>query len=702
MNDFPDYYPASPRSVPEDLTEPSPSFRRHINLVSFSLLLFFLVYFGLILLLVLGMVFCVKGFGLPGLVGAAVFLVPTVILIKNLFNRQTMRKGYEVEIDLDEQPKLRAFLECICEETGAPMPDRVLINYEVNAAAGSEVSLASLVVEPSRVLILGFGLINVLNVTEFKALLAHEFGHLSQHDMKSAPFVRLAMQVIFNILHGTRLLGLDKVMEFIFILVVKLNQALSREMEFHADLVAVSVTGSDAIVHLLYKCYWAEACLQRTISDLAAAKDHDLYSRDVFLHQRRAGTYLRAKAKDATLGDPPPLRTDRKTHTYQLFERDRDQDKLAEMWADHPSNFDREINAKAYYIRTNVDETSAWSLFSELAELRHLVSLQFYRQVFRTKKGDVTWSSGKKVQAFLDEEYAETNFDEERYGILYNHRCIEGMSLRALRDHAEAAPNLPAMLLASHASMYTPVVKKFAKVFHRHLEEMQMLQAIDNGWYRPPNKEFEMRGRTFRVKKAGAFLEQLQKEIDADIAWLREFDTKVFVTYFELAWQLDKKLAKELYQRYRFHFVMQGMWKILQAHKSPLAYMFDFLANVQDAMLDENAFHVLIEVFRQAYNALKQVLEEAEVVVFPELANMPAGKPVRPFLLEGRLADKPTHFDTGIRSKWLVKFANQFHDVERRLDRLHFKSLGNMLALQEDIGARAEKKWPITPPPPPA
>jgi Zn-dependent protease with chaperone function len=693
MNDFPDFYPASPRFVPEDLTEPSPSFRRHINLVSFSLLLFFFVYFGLMSFMVLGIVLCLRIHLCLGAAAAAVCLVPMGILIKNLFNTQKMSKGFEVEIDLDEQPRLREFLECICAETGAPMPHRVLLNHEVNAAAGGAVSLANLVVEPSRDLILGLGLINILNMTEFKALLAHEFGHLSQFKMKSGPFVRIAMQVVFNILHGTRLVYLDKVMEYLFIFVVKLNQALSREMEFHADRVAISITGSDAIIHLLYKCYWAEACLQRTVSDLAAAKDHDLYSRDVFQHQLRAGHYLRERAKDSALGEPPPLRLDSETHTYQLFEPERDRDKVAEMWADHPSNHEREINAKIHYIRGEMDETTAWSLFSNPQELRRLVSLQFYKQVFNVKEKEVDWSSAKKVQEFLDDEYAETNFDEERYGILYNYRCLEAMSLRELRDHAEVAPNAPARLLASHSSMYTPNVKKFAKVFQRHLNEYRMLEAILNRWYRPAKKKFEMRGKKFHVKKAEGMLKQLTKEIEADAAWLRRFDIHVFVTYFELAWQFDKKRAEELYQRYRFHYVMQGMWRVLQVHKSPMAYMFELLENVQGGILDEDTFHVLIEVFRRAYDALQQVIEEAKLVKFPELSNMPAGKSVRPFLLDDRLTDRPSHFDTSIKQKWLMKFAKQFHDVERRLDRLHYKSLGNILSLQESIGADAEKKW---------
>src|SRR5262249_16061709 len=161
-------------------------------------------------------------------------------------------------------------------------------------------------------------------------------------------------------------------------------------------------------------------------------------------------------------------------------------------------------------------------------------------------------------------------------------------------------------------SLYTPAVKKFAKVFQRHIDEMQMLEAIEKKWYRPRNKEFEMRGKVFRVKRAEALLEKLRKEIAADIVWLEAFDTTVFVPYFELGGDLEKEMAEELYQRYRFHYVMQGMWKVLQTHKMPMGYMFEFLASLQNTMLDEHAFHVLIEVFRQAYAALKQVLEEAE------------------------------------------------------------------------------------------
>ena len=380
-------------------------------------------------------------------------------------------------------------------------------------------------------------------------------------------------------------------------------------------------------------------------------------------------------------------------HTYQLFQPEADD--LAEMWSDHPTNFERELNAKACYIRTDFDETSPWTLFGDLESLRRKVSAQFYRQVFRVKQDSVTWSSPSKVQEFLDDERAESTFDEERYGTLYNHRNLQCLDLRALRGVSEKTANSPQDLLASLRSLYTPKVRKFGETYQRHVEEYQMLRAIKKRWYRPEGKRFKMRRQTFHVREAGEILTDLEKELEADDAWLRAFDTKVFVAHFELAWQMDEDLAEELFKRYQFHFVIQDMWSILQEHFSPMRFMFDLLSAVseQGGRLDEDTYHLIVEVFCLAHGAVNMVLEEADLVRFPELAHMPAGKPVRPFLLKGPLVSKPSHFDYGINIKSLANFADQFQSVERRLNRLHFKSLGNILAMQETILVRAEKKW---------
>jgi hypothetical protein len=64
-----------------------------------------------------------------------------------------------------------------------------------------------------------------------------------------------------------------------------------------------------------------------------------------------------------------------------------------------------------------------------------------------------------------------------------------------------------------------------------------------------------------------------------------------------------------------------------------------------DSPMPEGSFHMVIAVFREAYEAVSYVLDQAELAKFPALANMPCGEPIRSYILKGDLPSKPTHFD---------------------------------------------------------
>jgi Zn-dependent protease with chaperone function len=691
----PSYYPPSPRLVPDGLTEPSRRYRRQIKTVSCALFVFFIIYLGLIsFLLLLSLVFfggavgsfmrsqaplaCAKiGFGIVALVLAG-------ILIKSLFARQKLARGFDIEIFPEEHPRLFRFLACVCDDVDAPMPERVFVNGDVNAAAGSDISLGSLFHKNDRELYLGLGLINVLNLTEFKALLAHEFAHLSQHDSPSGPYVRLGMLVVANIL------GQYRALQWIFILVVKLNLKLFREMEYHADLTAVSVTGSDAVPHLLYKCLWADHCMQQTVADLDRAREHGLYSTDIFVHHRFAGKQLRKRRKDPTLGEPPTLPDD-PDETLQIFSPEEDEQ--AAMWSDHPSNYERELNCKARYVRTDFIENSPWDLFDDRRELRRLVSVKFYKQVFKEKKS-IDWTHPREVQSFLDDEFTETNIDLDRYGVLYHYRNLQPLDLKGLMEVSNQVRNAPEDLIRSHRTIYSADVKKFAETYLRHIGEVQLLNAIDNRWLQPKNNRFRIRGKKCKTSSARRLLQQLGGEIGRENSWLEVFDTRVFVTYYELGLWLDPGRADELARRYRFQFVLQNLWLKLREHEEPMSFMFDFLASLGDSNIDERSFDMIISIIREAYDGVEYVLDQAELAKFPPLANMPSGEPIRPYILKGDLPSKPTRFGVFLRANWLKKFADKFLEVRKRLDRLHYKNLGAILALQEQIGAEASGRWP--------
>jgi hypothetical protein len=155
------------------------------------------------------------------------------------------------------------------------------------------------------------------------------------------------------------------------------SHALSRQMEYNADLVAVRVTGSDALIHAFLRLDFANESLTQARSDLSTAADHQLYSRDVFYHQSRACEYVRARRGDPHFGEPPALPDD-PNQTVQVFRLD--DVSVPKIWASHPCNHDREVNAKRVYIRGPIDERSPWMLFHDAPAIREEITRQLYEK----------------------------------------------------------------------------------------------------------------------------------------------------------------------------------------------------------------------------------------------------------------------------------------------------------------------------------
>ncbi len=732
-------YPPSPADVPEGLTEPSSSYKTQITLVLFSLGLFFLLYFGIMAACLLFLAWSVisiffvavdRGFACIVLF-QFVMCVPTLLLFiymaKNLFRWGQRDRTDRVEVFEDEHPRLFDFIYRVCDETGAPYPKRIFVNYEVNAAAFSDGdSFYHLFIPTEKNLLLGLGLLNVINLTEFKALLAHEFGHFSQKSVRLGGYVYVALGIVNQIVEGRDffdnviegwsrldpriawpawifwgilwilrrvLMGLRYVMFFF-------NQSLSRQMEFNADLVAVSVAGSDAPVHLLCRAGVADHCMNQTVRDLQMALDHHLYTSDIFFHQAHAAGYLRRRDKKPQLGEPPTLPDDT-GRTSHVFEPDDDE--RAHMWASHPSNFDREENAKHYYIRSTFDERSPWLLFDNVEQLRADVSYKFYRVHFKARK-DVVQIDAEEIQAFIEEERAETTYDP-RYQGLYDQRLLQLQDLHDLAQAARANPWPIAQLSQLHANLYTAEVKHRAQLHNRRMEEYDMLRAVSKGWVRVKNNEFEFRGEFYESRDASRLLRKVEREIEDDNDWLKDLDRRVFQVHFQMALQLSQEIAEDLFKRYRFHIDLQLAWLELRRQDQPVGAAIRFLSNLKSSRLDDRAFQEALAIFRDAHHALRDVLRDAEEMTFPALKNVPVGQPLRPFLLKKRLVDGLSKYEHSLSPAWINKLIDQFKEVQKKVNRVHFKSLGGILALQERIAQECLKRWQslpaVVPLPPP-
>jgi hypothetical protein len=77
-----------------------------------------------------------------------------------------------IELERPDQPGLFAFLDRVADEAGAPRLHKVFLSNRVNAAVFYDLSLVNLVFPSRKNLETGLGLVNMLNLGEFKAVCA--------------------------------------------------------------------------------------------------------------------------------------------------------------------------------------------------------------------------------------------------------------------------------------------------------------------------------------------------------------------------------------------------------------------------------------------------------------------------------------------------------------------------------------------------
>jgi Zn-dependent protease with chaperone function len=131
---------------------------------------------------------------LPGIVGemhvnfisiiaiatpAVTGVVVTFFLFKPLLTRAPTAAEM-VHLDREAEPVLFAFVERLCRALGAPVPRRIDVDLRVNASAGLRRGWFSLF-SRDLVLTVGLPLAAGMDVRQFGGVLAHEFGHFSQH-----------------------------------------------------------------------------------------------------------------------------------------------------------------------------------------------------------------------------------------------------------------------------------------------------------------------------------------------------------------------------------------------------------------------------------------------------------------------------------------------------------------------------------------
>ncbi len=705
----------SQSAVLAELTRPTKAYQRSARLAVAGLLVFVLLYFGLAGWFLFSAWRLVQasqhgGNGFANWCAAIVAVLLAIVMLKAIFAvRHSMSPGM-VEVKPEEQPRLFKYLMELADAAGAPRPHRVFLSNRVNAAVFYDLSLLNLIFPSKKNLEIGLPLVNAMPLGELRAVLAHEFGHFAQRSMAVGRWAYVAQQVVQemvarrdkldDLIEGfgrldirLRLVAwvlqvivwsLRSLVEQAFRLVVLMQRALSREMEMQADLVAVSLTGSDALIHALHRLGAADDAWERTVGFVFGEYGSGRATVDAFAVQSHVTARMAGILDDPYYGKVPPLPA-QQPEQHRLFKAELGQP--PRMWQTHPQNHEREENAKRRYLAAAIDQSSAWSLFDDAAGLRQRMTVH----LLEGQEGKAEPVELEDSLKRLAKEYRREHFQSRYCGVYFG---------RSLTRHAAQAAELRAVRNAQPAAeasaLYPVSLKDDVRQLRQLQEERAQLSAVINGHAKVQGNRVQLGGEAYRVNQLPAALQRTDQRIAQLEDKLRRHDATVRAWHYAAAVKLG-----------------EGWPAYLDSLLDVLHYAEHSAANLRDAWgLVLNTRAVVTAVARQSESNIRRLIADCSslYVVLDEIYRGNGAVQLDPQLMERlEMTDSwqvtlqkftlpPVSRDN--INDWLQAAANWTSHTSNWLGALRAAVLEQMLVSETLLASHARSGAPITQAPP--
>jgi Zn-dependent protease with chaperone function len=367
-----------------------------------------------------------------GLASLGFFIL--AFLFKFMFKKHTIDRSHLTEITAEMEPKLFQVIESIVKEVGTDFPKKIYLSQEVNASVFYDSSFWSMFFPVKKNLQIGLGLVNTITEQEFKAILAHEFGHFSQRSMKVGSYVYYVNQVIFNMLYDND--SFDKMIQkwanvsgyfSIFLIVsVKIIEgiqwilkkmyelinvtylALSREMEFHADEVAANVAGILPLQESLLRMDLVDASYNTVLNFYSDKITQRFKSKNIYKEQLFVLDFL-AKSSQLQFKNDLPI-----VASVDINKFNKSKLVIENQWASHPSVEDRCANLDRVNIhKEDSNNHFANSIFQNIEKLQETQTAKLFSNIENVTDFEVL-----SFEEF-SKDY-ENQFEQNTFNKIYN------------------------------------------------------------------------------------------------------------------------------------------------------------------------------------------------------------------------------------------------------------------------------------------
>ena len=643
------YYPTSPITVPKKLTGLTSSYQLRSFLAIIAIILFFALYVAMVV--ALGYLFyhaVVYDMGpinkltilmkVGAIAGAAMLFVFT---LKFIFKLKNHKPNNRIMMAKDENPVLWNFIEQICIETGAPRPKNIYVDPDVNAYVAYSNMWLSLFLPVRKELTIGMGLTDCLNLSEFKAVISHEFGHFAQRSMKIGSYIISANTIIHDMIFERDKWDdiLDQwrasdirlsaaawiVTPMIWVIRQMLNlfyqflnvmySSLSREMEFNADKVAVKTSGSDAIISALWKLDAGSAAWNGTVNyGILAAK------KNVFVKNLYANNAL-AIQRDATEQKNCLNELPEDTRGGKRYFSGSEHSKTG-MYASHPPNDKREDSAKIPYIFCDIDERSPWILFGQKEELQKEMTLLLYHMYLDKKPGE--WEDTEVLEHFIKSETQGADLAKE-YENTFSNRVLQIPNEQKLTEEIQKidVPN------SVNLNTLKSELKKLMKPINEIESLMVKAQEIAQGTTK--EKSFSFKGVEYTKKTLeNGYNFLLNKREEHFNQSFETWDTSFCAFFLSLA--RDKGDGQELKSLYHQHKVLSFLYRSITGTKNTV---YNRVVELQsNGEITKEQLHSLTASVKQSFDKLNEELNELDKLNFVKMPNIASVEELKEALVE--------------------------------------------------------------------
>ncbi|WP_282040674.1 M48 family metallopeptidase [Winogradskyella flava] len=692
-------YPPSPIEVPKKLTALPASYQTRAFLAILSILLFFVLYGALVVALGylvhwaitydIGNVNKVTILGKVGAVAGSVMLF--FFTLKFIFKLKNHKRENRIKLTKKDYPELWSFILKICNETGAPKPKAIYADPDVNAYVSYTNMWLSLFLPVKKELTIGLGLVSCLNLSEFKAVMSHEFGHFSQRSMKIGSYIISANTIIHDMIFDrdkwddlldqwrasdlrlsfaawiiTPIIWLIRqVLNLFYQFLNIMYSSLSREMEFNADKVAISTSGSDAIISGLWKLDSGFEKWNSTINYAYLASQKKLFTENLYTHNNLSLSRIK-DAQSALLNALPKDKRGGKT-----FFTGSEHSKV-NMYASHPPNDMRQDNAKIPFVPCESNENSPWLLFGNQEKLQKEMTQLIYQQ-YVNKKAEKFCSVEEFENFIASENHGKELLNE--FGNSFENRFINIPEIDTLEKELDGVD--------LRASNYEKLKKDLETLMQpvKNIESL-MVKAGEIAQGTTKDNSFAFKGKTYKKKTIeegyGELVTEREKLFsETFIDWDKAF------CKFHLALAKKESKYNHLKNLYLQHQELTMFYKKTVGIKNTI---YNELAQLQAQEVTENDVRRFGYRVNDLVFSLNEDLDNFEKMTFVKLPNIDEVNDLKEAIIDGGAFKKQSGniFENGGFNVLLTDVENAIVHCQR----LDQKSLSVILDFHKKLHER--------------